>query len=666
MKISNRTDFLNTMLKEIIHKALLNIIKKANQLNMKSKFLYMKILKEINRIEVIQELEDLRTVKYIKEITYSKITKEVEKLSKSEFQRIKNENRNDLKATKPILELSSEIEIITEPHNNKIEIFADTLEAHNNNDSGFHESNGYDEHMNFCEYLDCHSDSSLYMNSLNVYERDVENFDNEVFIMNSLSDLRLDSRSSINGSCKIEDDPEKNDDAIYKSANEIIDSNSNNRLYKKSYECEKSCLIEDCYRSSLQSNNWNRIKNSDDKSFEKICQEDIIQDINIRESKIFNSLAQNTGNLAFGSIPKDILNRSIDLSVLLRDNNFGSTLNSSINAPISIVTSSVKKRKSLKNYMPGYKTAAYTILQILNQYNGANRHFILQIAKKISNTENDESQYAAGFKSLEKNEIVLIESDHKYFLTEKGKNICLKLFLHDEIIKNNEGCLLIIDSREKKSSKDRNYFQSYFNSKNIPNETRYLSLGDFIWINNEKICKYIVERKQCTDFISSIFDGRYREQKNRLKRFKNMKVIYLIENIRYEEVKEILVYRCLLETRMDGFILLETENITETTLVIESIDKTIRDECTSQDIAISYGSFLEDGNKNNYSVGEMFMVALLGAKGLSRDFCRVLFDRFGTLSNFKKNLNAETLKTIRFNEKHLSDKLISKIINLFK
>lgn len=125
--------------------------------------------------------------------------------------------------------------------------------------------------------------------------------------------------------------------------------------------------------------------------------------------------------------------------------------------------------------------------------------------------------------------MILLESNSKYYLTAQGLELAKKLF-NNEIIKEvrDEQVKLIIDSREKKSSRDRNYFQSYFNSQNILNETRYLSLGDFLWIKNEKICKIIVERKQGSDLISSFFDGRYKEQKNRLSSLDST-VFYLIE-----------------------------------------------------------------------------------------------------------------------------------------
>jgi crossover junction endonuclease MUS81 len=44
-----------------------------------------------------------------------------------------------------------------------------------------------------------------------------------------------------------------------------------------------------------------------------------------------------------------------------------------------------------------------------------------------------------------------------------------------------------------------------------------LPLGDFVWLYDGKVLDYIVERKKADDLVSSIFDGRYKEQKYRLR-----------------------------------------------------------------------------------------------------------------------------------------------------
>ena len=62
-----------------------------------------------------------------------------------------------------------------------------------------------------------------------------------------------------------------------------------------------------------------------------------------------------------------------------------------------------------------------------------------------------------------------------------------------------------------------------------------ISLGDFIWVYQDNRTKeqlvldYVVERKKADDLASSILDGRYKEQKFRLKTSGISNIIYLYE-----------------------------------------------------------------------------------------------------------------------------------------
>lgn len=71
----------------------------------------------------------------------------------------------------------------------------------------------------------------------------------------------------------------------------------------------------------------------------------------------------------------------------------------------------------------------------------------------------------------------------------------------------------------------------------LKHEYRSLKVGDFTWIarhkNNkdqELVLPYIVERKRMDDFGSSIKDGRFHEQKFRLRKCGLNNIIYLVEN----------------------------------------------------------------------------------------------------------------------------------------
>lgn len=70
----------------------------------------------------------------------------------------------------------------------------------------------------------------------------------------------------------------------------------------------------------------------------------------------------------------------------------------------------------------------------------------------------------------------------------------------------------------------------------IEYELRHLKVGDFTWVarhyqtREELVLPYIVERKRIDDLGSSIKDGRFHEQKFRLKQCGIPNVIYMIEN----------------------------------------------------------------------------------------------------------------------------------------
>lgn len=59
--------------------------------------------------------------------------------------------------------------------------------------------------------------------------------------------------------------------------------------------------------------------------------------------------------------------------------------------------------------------------------------------------------------------------------------------------------------------------------------THVLSIGDFAFCYDGEVLDYVVERKKADDLAASIIDGRYKEQKYRLKNSGASHVIYLYE-----------------------------------------------------------------------------------------------------------------------------------------
>lgn len=100
-----------------------------------------------------------------------------------------------------------------------------------------------------------------------------------------------------------------------------------------------------------------------------------------------------------------------------------------------------------------------------------------------------------------------------------------------------------------------------------------------MWEYGGKIVDYVVERKKADDLISSIFDGRYKEQKYRLKNSGFENIFYLFEgHLTGSFAKnEREVHSALLNTRIrDGFKVIEVNNITESVKFLHFLTKAIR------------------------------------------------------------------------------------------
>ena len=105
---------------------------------------------------------------------------------------------------------------------------------------------------------------------------------------------------------------------------------------------------------------------------------------------------------------------------------------------------------------------------------------------------------------------------------------------------------VLLDNREIKSKKDRDYIYNCIIENGIPCTRVNLPIGDLVWairynlpssnINKGRgtsgemrMLGYIAERKKADDLGASIYDGRYGEQKYKLKSAGIPNVIYIVE-----------------------------------------------------------------------------------------------------------------------------------------
>jgi crossover junction endonuclease MUS81 len=105
---------------------------------------------------------------------------------------------------------------------------------------------------------------------------------------------------------------------------------------------------------------------------------------------------------------------------------------------------------------------------------------------------------------------------------------------------------LVLDNREVRAKDDRDYIQIEMSKQGVKPIVRPMTLGDITWVakchdpqflpslgveGDEVVLDFVVERKRLDDLLSSIKDGRFHEQKFRLRKSGVKNVIYLIEEI---------------------------------------------------------------------------------------------------------------------------------------
>ena len=143
---------------------------------------------------------------------------------------------------------------------------------------------------------------------------------------------------------------------------------------------------------------------------------------------------------------------------------------------------------------------------------------------------------------------------------------------------------LVLDTREVRSNDDRDYIEKELVKKGIKPEVRALELGDFFWVakcndrnllsrygeeGDEIALDWIVERKRLDDLVGSVKDGRFYEQKFRLRRSGAKNVVYLIEDLtlsseqatKYHEMMESAIASTQV---VDGYFVKRTAKLDDT------------------------------------------------------------------------------------------------------
>jgi ERCC4-type nuclease len=224
---------------------------------------------------------------------------------------------------------------------------------------------------------------------------------------------------------------------------------------------------------------------------------------------------------------------------------------------------------------------------------------------------------------------------------------------------------LIIDNREK------NIIPLF---SDIKFETQNLDLGDFQIINSDGKIVIIIERKTQSDLISSIKDGRHREQKLRLVNSNVSNIAYLIEgknDLKYfrsnDKASEI---GSILNTMFrDKLFVIRTLDKEETVLYI----KTLLKKFTKNDFKFEnkdYSSVIKLKKKDNLTPENCFIAQLSQIPGVSNTIAKCIVEKYPNMSELCKNYNnsepeicIKLLEPLTFSQNSGKNRKVGKVLS---
>ena len=179
---------------------------------------------------------------------------------------------------------------------------------------------------------------------------------------------------------------------------------------------------------------------------------------------------------------------------------------------------------------------------------------------------------------------------------------------------------IYIDYRERALLDICESYDFYYKEKN-------LLVGDVHIIRDKDSLTYIIERKTMDDLSSSIIDGRYKEQKQRLLE-SGAYVIYIIENFNKKSEKGVnydtLLSSLFLMQKRDNIHIIRTKDLYETFQYMKILTKKILDDGITKPSSICI-------QKKNHNT-DVFMSMLLCIQGISTNIAMNIKRYFNSIS----------------------------------
>lgn len=200
---------------------------------------------------------------------------------------------------------------------------------------------------------------------------------------------------------------------------------------------------------------------------------------------------------------------------------------------------------------------------------------------------------------------------------------------------------LVIDYREHTLL---NFFENYEQV-----EKKNLDIGDVIFYYENEIV-VLIERKTVNDMVSSILDGRHREQKIRImnSNIEHSKIIYLIEGDIYNiyhksKINTKTVVGCMVNTLIrDNIKVFRTQDIKETILFIDNIrcklistpNKLLKNIFNTSNI--NYVDTIKLKKKDNLTTNVCSILQLAQIPSVSKTMAEVIIIKYGSIFNLCK------------------------------
>lgn len=217
--------------------------------------------------------------------------------------------------------------------------------------------------------------------------------------------------------------------------------------------------------------------------------------------------------------------------------------------------------------------------------------------------------------------------------------------------------VLIVDQRER--------IELYNSESSLKVETRTLACGDFIWIarpqnmnahdrTKDIVLDYVVERKRLDDLQSSIFDGRFEQQKLRLKNSGIRRPVYLIEDygsLRVSNLTSSGLSQAIVNILVhDGIDVERAKNIGHVNDYLITMTKCLEKLYANMDLIscnqdklrsgeaernefMTFSEYQTKGAKiTNWTVKEMFAKHLIQITGMSDKRVAVIVKEYPTIS----------------------------------